>query len=103
MPTPNYTDAQVTEMSEAYSANPSMDTVLQLTESLGKGKASIISKLVSLGIYQKQVKATGTKEAIIPKAHFVEQVQALIPQELPSLKNMTKVDLEHLLAFLEDS
>lgn len=90
----NYTDEQVDKMLKAYEANSSLDTVNQLVEDLGKTKASIISKLVSLGVYQKQSKAKASATPKIAKATVVAQVQALFAQELPSLKNMTVVDLQ---------
>jgi hypothetical protein len=94
--TPNYTDDQVSKMVEVYQANPSLDTVNQLVEDLGKNKASIISKLVSLGVYKKADKQAKASEPKVLKADVVADVQALFSQELPSLKNMTVVDLQHM-------
>ena len=94
--TPNYTDEQVSKMLEVYQANPSLDTVNQLVEALGKNKASIISKLVSLGVYKKADKQAKASEPKALKADVVADVQALFSQELPSLKNMTVVDLQHM-------
>ena len=92
--TPNYTDEQVSKMLEAYGADSTMQTVESLAEEFGKTKSSIISKLVSLSVYKKAEKGATASTPKVKKADVVSEVQALFTQELPSLKNMTVVDLQ---------
>ena len=74
----NYTNEQVKHMIEAYSANPTRDTVDELAISLDKSVKSIIGKLSREGVYQKAVYKT--------KAQLVENLADLL--EIPSSKIM---------------
>lgn len=100
--TPNYTQDQEDKMVADYESNPIRETVLQLAQEMGKTPASITSKLSSLGVYKKAERTTKAKAVVIPKSEIVAQAQALFSRELPSLKNMTKIDLEHMIAELQD-
>lgn len=100
--TPNYTQDQEAKMVEDYESNPIRETVLKLAQEMGKTPASITSKLSSLGVYKKAERTTKAKAPVVPKSEIVAQAQALFSCELPSLKNMTKIDLEHMIAELQD-
>lgn len=100
--TPNYTQDQEAKMVADYESNPIRETVLKLAQEMGKTPASITSKLSSLGVYKKAERTTKAKAVVIPKSEIVAQAQALFSRELPSLKNMTKIDLEHMIAELQD-
>ena len=100
--TPNYTQDQEAKMVEDYESNPIRETVLKLAQEMGKTPASITSKLSSLGVYKKAERTTKAKAPVVPKSEIVAQAQALFSRELPSLKNMTKIDLEHMIAELQD-
>ena len=82
----NYTNEQVKHMIEAYSANPTRDTVDELAISLDKSVKSIIGKLSREGVYQKAVYKTKTGEIPITKAQLVENLADLL--EIPSSKIM---------------
>lgn len=100
--TPNYTQDQESKMVADYESNPIRETVLKLAQEMGKTPASITSKLSSLGVYKKAERTTKAQAPVVPKSEIVAQAQALFSRELPSLKNMTKIDLEHMIAELQD-
>ena len=54
----NYTEEQVELMIDAYSANPTRDTVEDLAKNLDKSIKSIIGKLSREGVYKKTVYKT---------------------------------------------
>ena len=82
----NYTQEQVDQMIEEYSANPTRDTVDNLAKDLDKSVKSIIGKLSREGVYQKAVYKTKTGEIPITKAQLVENLAMLL--EIPSSKIM---------------
>tara|TARA_R100000742_G_C4278924_1_gene102422 strand:+ start:2097 stop:2435 length:339 start_codon:yes stop_codon:yes gene_type:complete len=82
----NYTNEQVEHMIEAYSANPTRETVDDLAINFDKSVKSIIGKLSREGVYQKAVYKTKTGEIPITKAQLVENLAELL--EIPSSKIM---------------
>jgi len=93
----NYSDADITIITEEYQLEPTRETVDSLAEQLNKTPRSIIAKLSALGIYQKAERVTKRGEPVIMKAELVERVQNAIGRELPSLNKMTKVDLQFMI------
>ena len=93
----NYTDEDITIITEEYQLEPTRETVDALAERLNKTPRSIIAKLSALGVYQKQVRVTKRGEPVVMKAELVAQVQNAIGRELPSLNKMTKVDLQFMI------
>ena len=93
----NYSDADITIITEEYQLEPTRETVDALAERLNKTPRSIIAKLSALGVYQKQVRVTKRGEPVVMKAELVEKVQNAIGRELPSLNKMTKVDLQFMI------
>ena len=63
----NYSDADITIITEEYQLEPTRETVDALAERLNKTPRSIIAKLSALGVYQKQVRVT--KRGEIGRAH----------------------------------
>ena len=59
---PNYTAEQVSEMTAAYVANATKETVKLLAEKFGKSEAAIRMKLVSLGVYKKAEREAKTAD-----------------------------------------
>jgi len=82
----NYTTEQVELMIQAYSANPTRETVDELSRNFDKSVKSIIGKLSREGVYQKAVYKTKTGEIPITKAQLVENLADLL--EIPSSKIM---------------
>ena len=95
----NYTDDMVADLVAEYNAKevPNKEFVATMATALGKTTKSIISKLVSLKVYQTEAKATKTGEKVITKAELVTQINAKIGVEVDSLVKATKVDLQNLV------
>ena len=93
----NYSDADITIITEEYALEPTRATVNALADRLKKSERSIIAKLSALGVYQKQERVTKRGEPVVMKAELVTQVQNAIGRELPSLNKMTKVDLQFMI------
>jgi hypothetical protein len=93
----NYSDADITILTDEYSIEPTRETVDTLAERLNKTPRSIIAKLSALGVYQKTERVTKRGEPVIMKAELVTKVQNAIGRELPSLNKMTKVDLQFMI------
>ena len=93
----NYSDADITILTDEYSIEPTRETVDALAERLNKTPRSIIAKLSALGVYQKTERVTKRGEPVIMKAELVAKVQNAIGRELPSLNKMNKVDLQFMI------
>ena len=93
----NYSDADITILTDEYSIEPTRETVDALAERLNKTPRSIIAKLSALGVYHKAERVTKRGEPVIMKAELVAKVQNAIGRELPSLNKMTKVDLQFMI------
>ena len=93
----NYSDADITILTDEYSIEPTRETVDALAERLNKTPRSIIAKLSALGVFQKAERVTKRGEPVIMKAELVAKVQNAIGRELPSLNKMTKVDLQFMI------
>ena len=96
----NYSDADITILTDEYSIEPTRETVDTLAERLNKTPRSIIAKLSALGVYQKTERVTKRGEPVVMKAELVAKVQNAIGRELPSLNKMTKVDLQFMIEAL---
>jgi len=96
----NYSDADITIITDEYALEPTRETVDALAERLNKTPRSIIAKLSALGVYQKAERVTKRGEPVVMKAELVEKVQNAIGRELPSLNKMTKVDLQFMIEAL---
>ena len=93
----NYTDEMVAQMTEAYTANPTRETVDMLAKKLGKSVRSIIAKLSREGVYVAQPKVTKTGEPVVRKAELVSVVEAHFGIALPTLVKASKADLQRLV------
>lgn len=89
----NYTDDMVERMEQVYSANPTRATAEELAEELDKPVRSIIAKLSSMGIYKAQARMTKTGAPIVRKADIVNQIEAALGTEMPTLAKASKIDL----------
>jgi|TARA_B110000444_G_scaffold110171_1_gene104071 hypothetical protein len=93
----NYTDEMVAQMTEAYVANPSRETVEALASEMGKTVRSVIAKLSREGVYVAQPKVTKTGEPVVRKAELVAQINAHFDAEMPTLVKASKADLQKLV------
>ena len=70
----NYTEEQVEQMIEQYSANPTRETVENLADEMDKSIKSIIGKLSREGVYLKTEYVTKTGEKPETKLEIVQQL-----------------------------
>jgi hypothetical protein len=96
----NYTDEMVAQMTEAYVANPTRETVEALAAEMGKTVRSIIAKLSREGVYVAQPKVTKTGEPVVRKAELVAQINGHFDADLPTLVKASKADLQKLADLL---
>ena len=96
----NYTEDMVAEMTEAYQANPTRETVEELASKFGKTVRSIIAKLSREGVYVAQPRVTKSGEPVVRKAELVAQINAKFDSEFPTLVKASKVDLQNLINHL---
>jgi len=93
----NYTDEMVAQMTEAYVANPTRETVEVLATSMGKSVRSIIAKLSREGVYVAQPKVTKTGEPVVRKQELVVALQDHFGIAIPTLVKASKADLQRLV------
>jgi len=102
--TVNYTDDQTTLVIDTYTANPSMDTINKLAESLGKTVRSITMKLVREKVYIKKEYKTKSGESVVKKDSLIDKLSdyvALTEAEATSFEHVNKTALIKLLAKFE--
>jgi hypothetical protein len=95
----NYKPEEVEMMKEAYTDNPSRETVEELAETLNKSIKSIIGKLSREGVYKKTVYKTKTGEDPITKKELVQEVAELLDisyESVAGLEKSPKADLKKL-------
>ena len=93
----NYTDEMVAQMTEAYVANPTRETVETLAHELGKSVRSIIAKLSREGVYVAQPKVNKTGEPVVRKAELVAQLEVHFELTMPTLVKASNADLQKLV------
>ena len=95
----NYTSEQVELMIEAYSENPTRDTVDDLAKTQKKSEKSIIVKLSREGVYKKAVYKTKTGEIPVTKAQLVIDIATLLEidsSKIMGLEKAPKQDIKYL-------
>jgi hypothetical protein len=93
----NYTEEMVSEMTTAYTDNPTRETVDALSQQFGKTTRSIIAKLSREGVYVAQPRTTKSGEPVVAKAELVSEIQEHFGIELPTLVKAGKADLQRLV------
>ena len=86
----NYTEQQVEQMIEAYTKQPTRETVENLAEDLDKSIKSIIGKLSREGVYKKTVYKTKTGESPETKKEIVENLAGLLNLEYVQVAGLEK-------------
>ena len=97
----NYTDEMVAQMTEAYQAEPTRETVDMLAKKLGKSVRSIIAKLSREGVYVAQPRTTKTGEPIVSKAELVSEVATVLGVEVDDIASLEKATKIHLKALVD--
>ena len=101
----NYTEEQVEYMKQLYSANPTRETVENLSKEMGKSVKSIIGKLSREGVYKRTVYKTKAGEDPITKKELVERVAEILDIKadwIMGLEKSPKADLKRLCDTLEE-
>jgi hypothetical protein len=98
----NYTKAQEVEMTTLYLAHPCGDTVVTISKAFGKSKRSVIAKLSNMKIYVTPPRTTKAGGVIVKKSTLVAHIGSLLEDSFPSLEKANKIDLEKLLARVEE-
>jgi hypothetical protein len=95
----NYTDEMVAELVAGYKTKEVSNKafVEEVAETLGKTAKSIISKLVSLKVYETEAKVSKSGVPVVSKKDLVAQIEAFYGFEVPSFAKATKVDLQNLV------
>ena len=95
----NYTSEQVEDMTSAYLANPTRETVDNLASKYEKSIKSIIGKLSREGVYQKQIYKTKTGEVPMTKQEIVTlmaQSLDIDSSKIMGLEKAPKQDIKFL-------
>jgi hypothetical protein len=90
----NYTEEMVSEMTTAYTENPTRETVDALAQQFGKTTRSIIAKLSREGVYIAQPRTTKSGEPVVSKTELVDTIANHFDIELPTLVKAGKADLQ---------
>ena len=93
----NYTEEMVSEMTTAYTENPTRETVDALAQQFGKTTRSIIAKLSREGVYIAQPRTTKSGEPVVSKSELVDTIANHFDIELPTLVKAGKQDLQRLV------
>ena len=100
---PTYTAEQTAELTAAYVANSSQETVEQFAEKFGKSVRSIVAKLSREGIYKKKEYVSKTGEKPVKKeamADEFQQIFGLTESEADSITKANKTALKKILDFV---
>ena len=97
----NYTEEQVKDMIDEYSAEPTRKTVEILAKRYDKSVKSIIGKLSREGVYKKTEYTTKTGEKPITKLELVEDLALLLEIPITALAGLEKAPKTTLKALKE--
>ena len=86
----NYTEEQVKQMIEEYSAKPNRETVENLADMFDKSIKSIIGKLSREGVYKKTVYKTKTGEDPETKKEIVQDLAEKLELEYEAIAGLEK-------------
>jgi hypothetical protein len=92
----SYSEKEVKQLIDVYTANPCMETVERLMTLLNRPKKSIISKLVKEGVYVTHRYLSKTGEAPITKLEIVRSIEDALDTSLPGLDKAPKITLKEL-------
>ena len=100
--TVNYTEAQTTELVQAYVATPTDETVKSFAEKFGKTTRSIVAKLAKEKVYVSKAKEAGKRDML--KSEMITKIATLVgksEEQLESLEKATGVALKAVIEALE--
>ena len=86
----NYNEEATAHIVNEYNKEPSTDTVLKLSEELGKSTKSIIGKLSREGVYQRATYKNKTGELPVTKVELVNNIAENLGIEVENLLGLEK-------------
>ena len=95
MKTPNYTQAQVAQITEAYNSGQSVD---EIADAVGKSVRSVRSKLVREGVYVAKEKTTSKKVLGPTKKELLRELDGHM--DTKGLEGATKEAIERLIGIV---
>ena len=95
MITPNYTQAQVAQITEAYNSGQSVD---EIADAVGKSVRSVRSKLVREGVYGAKPKTTSKKVLGPTKKELLRKLDGHM--DTKGLEGATKEAIERLIGIM---
>ena len=95
MKTPNYTQAQVAQITEAYNSGQSVD---EIADAVGKSVRSVRSKLVREGVYVAKPKTTSKKVIGPTKKELLRELDGHM--DTKGLEGATKEAIERLIGII---
>jgi hypothetical protein len=95
--TPNWTDAEVATLKQAYSENQNLT---ELSKTFGKTVPALRSKLVYLGVYEKQ-QATKAGASAVRKVTLVGQLAKRLGVDAEAVQSLEKANKEALELLLK--
>ena len=95
MKTPNYTQAQVAQITEAYNSGQSVD---EIADAVGKSVRSVRSKLVREGVYVAKEKTTSKKVLGPTKKELLRELDGHM--DTKGLEGATKEAIERLIGIM---
>ena len=101
-----YTQEVIENVSRIYVASPGLETVALLAKQYDVSPRSIISKLSSLGIYQKKEYLNKRGEPPIKKEIYIDKIATMLgiePQLLESMEKVTKIGLIQVYEGIKDN
>jgi hypothetical protein len=98
----NYTPEMVEIMVQRYKAEPTMDTVEELSEMYGKPTKSIIAKLSREGVYHRKPRLNKAGEPPVRKEMLVSLIEGELGFPVESFAKASKIDLIRLFRKLNE-
>ena len=99
--TVNYTQEQTVSMVEAYSANPTRETVEMLAVSLGKSVRSVVAKLSREKVYVSKVYETKNGEKPVKKDSVATAIGAILKLSEADTDSLAKANKRALQAVFD--
>ena len=86
----NYSENEVKEMLEVYTANPCRESVNILAEKMGRSVKSVIGKLSREGVYRREKYLTKTGENPVTKVEILEEIAEKLDLDVTKLSGLEK-------------
>lgn len=96
----NYTPEMTATMVEAYTTNPSKETVEKLAGAYGRSVRSVVAKLSREGVYKKAERLTKTGEPVTKKNQLADALGLMAGLTEPEITSLEKVNKTALIKLM---